>query len=134
MENKNQYIDSMLTAISKILKEQRACLNLSVAQLSEKSGVSVGVISDLENKRGRVPSLTNFVLLAQALKLPDEFFADLIKNKTETISKIDVKENLRNALNAYGLNKTNSDLIMIQIEALRNNQISSGHKRKKLLK
>ena len=50
-------IDSMLIAIGQLIKEQKGYLGLTVAELSKKSGVSVGVISDLINNRGRVPSL-----------------------------------------------------------------------------
>ena len=76
-------IDSMLIAIAKMIKEQKEALNLTVAELSEKSGVSVGVISDLINNRGRVPSLANFAKLAIALELPEDMFTGLIMGKIE---------------------------------------------------
>ena len=122
-------VDSMLIAIGQIIKEQKEFLGLTVAELSEKSGVSVGVISDLINNRGRVPSFINFVKLAVALELPADMFTGLIQGKIEQAQKDNkyTSEYVRQVLRGYGLNKTNVDSLMIQIDALLQNQCSSTY-------
>ena len=113
-------IDSMLIAIAKMIKEQKEALNLTVAELSEKSGVSVGVISDLINNRGRVPSLANFAKLAIALELPEDMFTGLIMGKIDAVQKMNncKREDVERVLLQYGLSKSNIQSIMIQIDAL----------------
>ena len=111
--------DKMLEAIAFLIKEQRAELNLTVAQLSERSGVSVGVISDLENNRGRVPSLINFVKLAKALKLPDDMFTGLIEGNIDIQRNTEqLRENLKDTMLHYGLNESNAEMFITQIDSI----------------
>ena len=125
-------IDSMLIAISKIIKEQKEYLNMTVAELSEKSGVSVGVISDLINNRGRVPSFANFVKLAIALQLPEDMFTGLIMGKIDAVQKKNNcnREDVERVLLQYGLSKSNIQSIMIQIDALIGSQCSKDYQKK----
>lgn len=125
-------IDSMLIAIAKMIKEQKEALNMTVAELSEKSGVSVGVISDLINNRGRVPSLANFAKLAIALELPEDMFTGLIMGKIDAVQKMNncKREDVERALLQYGLSKSNVPNIMIQIDALIASQCSDSYKRR----
>lgn len=128
-------IDSMLIAISKIIKEQKEYLNMTVAELSEKSGVSVGVISDLINNRGRVPSFVNFVKLAIALQLPEDMFTGLIMGKIDAVQKMNncKREDVERVLLQYGLSKSNIQSIMIQIDALIESQCSDTYHKKHTL-
>lgn len=128
-------IDSMLIAIAKMIKEQKEALNLTVAELSEKSGVSVGVISDLINNRGRVPSLANFAKLAIALELPEDMFTGLIMGKIDAVQKMNncKREDVERVLLQYGLSKSNIQSIMIQIDALIESQCSDSYKRRSII-
>lgn len=128
-------IDSMLIAIAKMIKEQKEALNLTVAELSEKSGVSVGVISDLINNRGRVPSLVNFAKLAIALELPEDMFTGLIMGKIDAVQKMNncKSEDVECVLRKYGLSESNIQSIMIQIDALRESQRSGSYKRRSII-
>ncbi len=96
--------DGVLIGIGKMVKMARTDMKLSVAELSEKAGVSVGVISDLENFKGRVPTLLNFVKLANALELPSTMFIDLFQDKIRASNNIATPEKeLRTALLNYGV-------------------------------
>ena len=122
-------VDSMLIAIGKIIKEQKEYLGLTVADLSEKSGVSVGVISDLINNRGRVPSLINFVKLAVALELPEDMFTGLIKGKIEQVQRDNKcsREDVEQVLLRYGLKKESLPTLMAQIDAVLQIQCSNSN-------
>ena len=122
-------VDSMLVAIGQIIKEQKEYLGLTVADLSEKSGVSVGVISDLINNRGRVPSFINFVKLAVALELPEDMFTGLIKGKIEQVQRDNKcsREDVEQVLLRYGLKKESLPTLMAQIDAVLQIQCSNSN-------
>lgn len=124
-------VDSMLIAIGQIIKEQKERLDLTVADLSEKSGVSVGVISDLINNRGRVPSFINFVKLAIALELPEDMFTGLIQGKIEQVQKDNKcsREDVEQVLLRYGLKKESLPTLMAQIDAILQIQCSNSNTR-----
>ena len=124
-------VDSMLIAIGQIVKEQKERLEMTVADLSEKSGVSVGVISDLINNRGRVPSLANFIKLAVALQLPEDIFTSLIQGKIEQVQKTNncTREDVEQVLLRYGLKKENLPMLMAQIDAILQTQCSDSYVR-----
>lgn len=124
-------VDSMLIAIGQIVKEQKERLEMTVADLSEKSGVSVGVISDLINNRGRVPSLANFIKLAVALQLPEDIFTSLIQGKIEQVQKANncTREDVEQVLLRYGLKKENLPMLMAQIDAILQTQCSDSYVR-----
>ena len=121
----------MLIAIGQIVKEQKERLEMTVADLSEKSGVSVGVISDLINNRGRVPSLANFIKLAVALQLPEDIFTSLIQGKIEQVQKTNncTREDVEQVLLRYGLKKENLPMLMAQIDAILQTQCSDSYVR-----
>lgn len=129
-------VDSMLIAIGQIIKEQKEFLGLTVAELSERSGVSVGVISDLINNRGRVPSFINFVKLAVALELPEDMFTGLIQGKIEQVQKENKcsREEVEHVLLRYGLKKENLPSLMAQIDAILQLQCSSTYTRAQFFK
>lgn len=111
-------IDSMLDVIGNIIQEQRELLGLTVAELSQKSGVSVGVISDLINHRGRVPTLANFIKLASALQLPEDMFTSLIQGKIEKVQEANKcsKEDVEHVLLRYGVKKDNLSTLIALID------------------
>jgi transcriptional regulator with XRE-family HTH domain len=62
--------------ISAKLRELRKNNNLTLKELSQKSGISVSFISDIENSR-RNPSIETLKVLAKALGVsPDEFLKE----------------------------------------------------------
>lgn len=69
-----------LFELLKELKNVRKAKSLTIQELSEKSGVSVGVISELESDKEdkKVPSLLNFILLARTLSLSNDYVLKLI--------------------------------------------------------
>ena len=129
-------VDSMLIVIGDIIKEYKEKAKITVADLSEKSGVSVGVISDLINHRGRVPSLANFVRLAVALELPEDFFTGLIQGKIEQVQKENncSREDVERVLLRYGVKKANLPMVMGQIDVVIQNQCSSTYTRAQFFK
>ena len=84
------------------LKDARIKKGYSVADLSRKSGVSIGVISELENNMTKMPSLANFIALARALDLPKSFVTNLIygEDKEETYISVTAQE-IGLAINKY---------------------------------
>lgn len=66
--------------LSTKLRELRTKNKLTLKELSEKSGISISFISDIENER-RNPSIEKLKLLAKALDVsPDEFLKDNSSN------------------------------------------------------
>lgn len=122
--------DAILGIIAEIIKTYRKKIGLTVADLAKTSGVSVGVISDLENNRGRVPSLVNFIKLAQVLQIPESLFSELLQGEIPTTNiSVNYKKNLRDALLAYGLDKKYLNLIIAQIDAVISIQNSTPNSR-----
>jgi len=100
------------------LKEARNQIGWSIAELSRQSGVSVGVISDLENNKGKVPSLANFIALTRTLKMSEAFVIKTIQGEHSPMKcKNDEKEleyTLINCLRDYGLYDENSTKFIFQ--------------------
>lgn len=67
MKDGNKRVYNLLQYLGAVIRRRRIYKRLTVADLSKLTGVSVGVISDLENCRGRIPSLVNFIKIANAL-------------------------------------------------------------------
>ena len=114
--------DYILALIGTAIKRYRKIRGYTVVKLSKKSGVSVGVISDLTTMRGRVPSLTNFIKIAAALEMPNDIIMGILtssKSLKKTQSNI-----LREALLTHGVSKENIpmtvSLIDIVIKNLQN--------------
>lgn len=101
------------------LKKARIQIGWSIAELSRQSGVSVGVISDLENEKGKVPTLANFIGLTRTLGMSKEFVlatildCKLCNNKEKT----NTQETIVNSLRDYGIHdKESIDFIMQTID------------------
>jgi transcriptional regulator with XRE-family HTH domain len=60
---------AMITAVGAEIKRERKALDLSLEQLAQQAGVSIGLISGLERGRGN-PSFNALVQVAHALNLP----------------------------------------------------------------
>lgn len=119
-DNKPQNIDEIKREVMKSLlkfRESRDANGWTVAELSEKSGVSVGVISELENnnkkkddKDKKVPSLVNFIALTRTLGMSEEFVIDTILNKKQCgKNSLEAKRMaIKNALRDYGIQDDDS--------------------------
>lgn len=101
------------------LKKARIQIGWSIAELSRQSGVSVGVISDLENEKGKVPTLANFIGLTRTLGMSKEFVLGAILD-CKLCDKEDNKatpETIINDLRDYGIHdKESLDFIMQTID------------------
>lgn len=101
------------------LKRARNQIGWTIAELSRKSGVSVGVISDLENEKGKVPSLANFIALTRALGMSKEFVLGLVLDYKicSKSQKVDTSKSIINNLQEYGIHdKESIDFIMNTIK------------------
>lgn len=91
----------------KTLKEARVQMGWSIAELSRRSSVSVGVISDLENNKGKVPSLANFIALTRTLHMSEFFVLRTIQGIPSQRKQKDDKKELeymfKNCLRDMGL-------------------------------
>ena len=78
--------------LSAKLRELRTKNNLTLKELSTKSGISVSFISDIENER-RNPSIETLKILADALGVSaDEFLKDSPPNTKSDLNKKDLKD------------------------------------------
>lgn len=123
----NDIKDSVLESFRKI-KEARNQIGWTIAELSKRAGVSVGVISELENEKKKdkkIPSLVNFIALARALRLPKEYVLGLVldyklcdTNKNQAKNKNIMLEDF---LKEYGIHDQESlDFIMQTIMFVKN--------------
>lgn len=126
MSKKNEInTDELLVKLSEMIKNKRNYLGLTVAELSKKSKVSVGVISDIENIRGRVPSLVNFLKITYALEISKEEFMELLP--PDNSAPCSNTESIRLILKDYGLYEENIMHIIAQIEAFKCWQVSADY-------
>jgi transcriptional regulator with XRE-family HTH domain len=73
MQCKKEELKEITTKVGNLIKTRRDKLGLTVAKLSEISGISTAVITDLETGKNKIPNLLSFVCLAEQLGLEDEF-------------------------------------------------------------
>lgn len=121
-ENNNQIVnindikDSVLESFKKI-KEARNQIGWTIAELSQRAGVSVGVISELENEKKKdkkIPSLVNFIAIARALRLPKEYVLSLILDYKSNFTKRNANQILESILREYGIHDQESLDFIIQ--------------------
>ena len=92
-------------------KEARNRAGWTIAELSENSRVSVGVIAELEKKDWKdkkVPSLVNFIALTRTLGMSKEFVLGLILDYKLCDTKKNVQAELINNLKEYGIHDQES--------------------------
>lgn len=123
----NSYLEHIKTTIWQsvvYLQKARKLKGWTIAQLSKESGVSVGVISDLENGKQKMPSLLNFIALTKTLDMPEEFVIDTVL-ETKDFRYVDgqgfkcggttIKSELKNTLKAYGIHDEDSMKLIMQV-------------------
>ena len=128
-ENKNPIIDiddiksSTLEALT-MIKGARNKNGWTVAELSKITGVSVGVISELESttkKEKKVPSLVNFIALTRALGMSKEFVLGLVLDYKLCDTEKNVQAELINNLKELGIHDRESIAFIMQtIEFIKN--------------
>lgn len=123
----NSYLEHIKTTIWQsvvYLKKARKLKGWTIAQLSKESGVSVGVISDLENGKQKMPSLLNFIALTKTLDMPEEFVIDTVLETKDfryvegqgfKCGNTPIKSELKNTLNAYGIHDEDSIKLIMQV-------------------
>ena len=89
----------------KLVAKTRKNKNIKLQDLSKKSGVSVGVISDLENGKEKIPNLYTLIALAQTLEMNNDEFLRIIFGEIvhPDPTKKNERELLIDALIAYGV-------------------------------
>ena len=78
--------------ISQKLRMLRKRNNLTLKELSIKSGISISFISDIENGR-RTPSIEKLKILASALDIPASEFLEEDNNSIKSSHKENIKNN-----------------------------------------
>ncbi len=129
VDNNNVVIDiddiksSTLEALTEI-KAARNKNGWTVAELSKITGVSVGVISELESttkKEKKVPSLVNFIALTRALGMSKEFVLGLVLDYKLCDTERNVQAELINNLKELGIHDRESIAFIMQtIEFIKN--------------
>ncbi|WP_084156248.1 helix-turn-helix domain-containing protein [Clostridium akagii] len=122
--------------ISEKLRELRSEQKLTLKELSEKSGISLSFISDIENER-RTPSIEKLKILATVLGVPPSEFLqestlgdkvnniDSKKNKNSTSNITDVKEAMEIIISQPGL-MLNGQLLSAESKIALANAIKMG--------
>ncbi len=98
-------VKKVIENIGDFVKKGREDKGWSMSKLAEESGVSSSLISDLENKKGKMPNIFTLIVIAKTLELPDETFVNAIWDsvgKKEPTKKGNINY-LKTALNNYGL-------------------------------
>ena len=67
-----EQVEQILKRIGKLVNTHRLQKQWSMAQLAKYSGTSSSLISDLENYKGKVPSMFTLMSIARALNIPDD--------------------------------------------------------------
>lgn len=114
---------STLEALT-MIRDVRNKNGWTIAELSKRAKVSVGVISELESetkKEKKVPSLVNFIALTRALGMSEEFVLGLVLDYKLCNMKKNKKADLINDLKEYGIHDQESINFLIQtIEFVKN--------------
>ena len=106
------------------IKVARNQIGWTIAELSRRSGVSVGVISELENEKKevkKVPSLVNFIALIRALGMSKEFVLGTVLDYKLCDTDKHKSAELVNKLKEYGIHDQESvEFIMQTIDFIKN--------------
>jgi transcriptional regulator with XRE-family HTH domain len=87
---------AIIQGVGEVVRRQRKALSMSMDQLAQKAGVSIGLVSGLERGRGN-PSFNALVQVAHALNLP---VASLL-SPTDTVNPV-VRAGARRSLDLHG--------------------------------
>ena len=112
MENQKQFetrIKIILRNIGDLVKTTREAKDMSMGELSKRSGVSSSVISDLENYKNIMPNILTLMKIANGLELPEEALMEKIwcnATRRNNDKELNVLNRLKTTLTEYGLPPT----------------------------
>ena len=93
--------------LGKTIKKERELCKLTVAELSRLSGVSVGVISNLENNKGKIPSVENLYKITRELGVDMGILVEqTCKPQNDKFSEIGCRKLLSILDKLFGMKKT----------------------------
>lgn len=111
-------VKTIIMRFGTMVANARKGKGMKLQELSQKSGVSIGVISDLENEKGKIPNLYTLIALAKTLDIKNDEFLRLIFG--ECIHKDSTQKSpskmLTDALVAYGVPTDIAANILVGIE------------------
>lgn len=100
-------VTNILKNIGEMIKTERTKKNWSMADLADKSGISSSLISDLENKKGKVPNIFTLISIARALNLADDEFIKSFWRQSKTVRRknkqSEQESEVRKSLLEYGI-------------------------------
>ena len=107
-QTRRQLQEEVKTIIRKfgaVVAKTRKDKGLKLQELSQESGVSIGVISDLENKKDKIPNLYTLIALARILEIKNDDFLQIIFGEIihKDPNKKTPSDMLVDALVAYGV-------------------------------
>lgn len=111
-------VKTIIRRFGAIVAKTRKDKGMKLQELSQKSGVSIGVISDLENGKDKIPNLYTLIALAKTLEIKnDEFlqtiFGEIIHKDPNKKAPSDM---LVEALVAYGVPSDIAANILVGID------------------
>lgn len=71
-------VKTIIRKFGAIVAKMRKDKEIKLQELSKKSGVSIGVISDLENGKDKIPNLYTLIALARTLEIKNDEFLQII--------------------------------------------------------
>lgn len=111
-------VKTVIRRFGAIVAKTRKDKEMKLQELSQKSGVSIGVISDLENGKDKIPNLYTLIALAKTLEIKNDEFLRTIFG--EVIHKDPAKkapsDMLVDALVAYGVPNDIAANILVGID------------------
>ena len=98
-------VKAIIRKFGAIVAKTRKDKEMKLQELSQKSGVSIGVISDLENGKDKIPNLYTLIALAKTLEIKNDEFLRIIFGEIvhKDPTKKDPSDILVDALVAYGV-------------------------------
>ncbi|WP_426444120.1 helix-turn-helix domain-containing protein [Brevibacillus laterosporus] len=81
------YESLTFTSLGELIKEKRIALELSISEVSRRTGISKGIISKIESGETKRPELRNIRLLADVLHIS---YDSIIELYIELDNRIDI--------------------------------------------
>lgn len=125
-------VKDIIKNFGNLVKQARNEQNLRIQDVSQRSGVSSGAISDLENGKEKIPNLYTLVALAKTLNISNHdfirtIFGEIVQEDPSIKKPCDM---LVDALRAYGAPNDLAANILVSIDlALGRNPTESLIKR-----
>ena len=119
-------LQDIINRVSKRVFDKRNQLGYSLRSFSKKTGVSIALISAIENGQ-RFPSLKTLEVIATGLNMT---LSDMLAVKIE--GSRDKKKVLLSALSEYGISRANCDILLELADFLKSKQSKHWYDKIKL--